>query len=144
MRVNLPGFGPIHIAALIPVVLLALTIVGVVAFIVVDMALHPPTPEDRARWAEERAAEREAERAERAQAEAEERKELGYIDDPEVHKAAGLAIRSAGFSCPGVHGVRSIGDAGRGGVLRVQCNNNVFFALTIRPDGKTYTVKIME
>ncbi|WP_052550108.1 hypothetical protein [Enhygromyxa salina] len=143
-QINLPGFGPLHIAAFIPVVLFALAIVGVVSFAVVDTILHPPTPEERAERASKRAAEKEREEAAGVAKEQKKRKEMGYLDDPESKKTAKAAIQSAGYSCPGVQGVRAMGDKGRGPVLRVQCTNNVFFSLTILPGNRGYTVTIDE
>lgn len=105
---------------------------------------HPLTPEQRAEIAATRAAEDAEEKRNAEVKEAKRRHDQGYLDAPEHKQAAKDAVTSAGYSCPDVHGVRAMGDKGRGQVLRVQCTNNVFFSLTLLPNNRGYTVTIAD
>lgn len=75
--------------------------------------------------------------------EEEKREALGYIEDPELKAVAEEAILDRNFTCPGVHGLRKIGQVARGNLFRVHCKNNIMYELTITPDGRAI-VKPME
>lgn len=134
-HINLPGFGTLHVLAFVLILAVVGVFVFAVVFAVVQAALNPPTPEEKAERAAQRAEEQAAEDAKK-------RKDAGYLDDPEYKETAKAAIKSIGYSCPDVHGVRALGDRGRGQVLRIQCTNNVFFLMTILPGDRGYTVEI--
>lgn len=93
---------------------------------------------------ETKAAPRRAREAKAAAEKAAERRAMGYMEGDEHKRTAEAAIRDAGLSCPEVRSLRMMGDKGRGPVIRAHCTNNVFFLITISPDGKRHSVKIMD